>query len=218
MLFLIFGLTFIHVLPSTVSAECLDTESCEPIRSCRPIIEKLKRVRQTQDSEKRDKIITEVQSKICGPHKDKLICCPTEQDLQQQQQQQQQPEQEAVFVGEFINIFHDIEGQVYKLSDTQLLIKNFNYDGEGPDAFFLAGASGTKPKSRTTDEDIVLPYPYTGRHYEYLDNDIPILGGFNRDKDIVLTLPPGITTNQLRWLSVWCRDYKVNFGHATFNN
>jgi len=216
MLLLVCFLTFLNIFPASVSSECLETESCDPIRSCRPIIEKLKKVRSTPDSEKRNKIIKDVQSKICGSHEDKLICCPIDQ-TQDQEPAQIQQEQEGVYLGEFINIFHDIEGQVYALSENQLLIKNFNYDGEGPDAFFLAGESGIKPKSRTTEEDVVLPYPYTGKNFEYFDNDIPILGRFTRDKDIVLTLPPGVSTNQLRWLSVWCRDYKVNFGHATFN-
>ena len=35
-------------------------------------------------------------------------------------------------------------------------------------------------------------------------------------KDIVLTLPSGKTLKDVRWLSVWCRAFDVNFGEISF--
>ena len=52
---------------------------------------------------------------------------------------------------------------------------------------FLFLHFGFSYSSFSFSEDIVLPYPYTGRHYEYLDNDIPILGGFNRNMRFIET-------------------------------
>ena len=31
-----------------------------------------------------------------------------------------------------------------------------------------------------------------------------------------LVLPNNLTTHNIGWLSVWCRKFKVNFGHITF--
>ena len=45
----------------------------------------------------------------------------------------------------------------------------------------------------------MLPYPATGRQYGYLDKDIPILGPFRGTQDVVLTLPPGVSTANLRY-------------------
>ena len=63
-------------------------------------------------------------------------------------------------IGEFVNIFHDIGGTVFALDDKTIVVKDFNYDGEGPDAFFLAGTSG-RPNKRgevNTLMSPILPY------------------------------------------------------------
>lgn len=33
-----------------------------------------------------------------------------------------------------------------------------------------------------------------------------------REKDVVLSLPSGKTLRDVRWISVWCRAFDVNFG------
>jgi len=192
--------------------ECLSSEVCVPIRSCEPIVAELKIAKSTSDSEKKAQIIESVREKICGNLEDKLICCPDKAEDNQGQEST-----EEVYLGKFVNLFHGIGGQVFKISDNQIKIKGFTYDGEGPDAFFLAGESGSRPNARKANDDIVLPYPFENQHFKYLDKNIPILGEFDGSSDVVLTLPPGYSASNLRWLSVWCRDYKVNFGHATFD-
>merc|ERR1711971_146492 len=78
----------------------------------------------------------------------------------------------------------------------------------------LAGTSG---KPSRLNGDVVLPYPYEGEHFSYSDKNIPLLlRPFDGSEDVVLTLPPGYSTTDLKWLSVWCRDYQINFGHVTF--
>ena len=59
-------------------------------------------------------------------------------------------------VGEFKNLQHGIGGTIYKVDDHTLLIKEFTYDGKGPDAFFWAGTDG-KPSSTG---GTILPYPF----------------------------------------------------------
>merc|ERR1712014_105764 len=177
---------------NSVSSECFLGEECVGIRSCSAVVEQLQRAKATQDSGKRNEIIQAVRDKVCGKRKERRVCCASEQPQEQQAVQTsavapKQPKK----IGTFTNIFHDIAGTAYALNSTTILIKGFNYDGEGPDAFFLGG-----------------------KHDNYRDKTIPILGRFNGKKDVVLHLPPGSTVDQLKWISVWCRDYTVNFGHV----
>ena len=38
------------------------------------------------------------------------------------------------------------------------------------------------------------------------------------DETIVITLPAGITVFEVRWLSVWCDRFTVDFGHVMWDN
>merc|ERR1712001_274295 len=119
---------------------------------------------------------------------------------------------EHVKVGEFNNRAHGIGGTVYAVDEKTLLVKGFTYDGAGPDAFFWVGTQGS-PSSVGT----ILPYPFEGKFYQYEDQSAPILQGqFSGDKDIKLTLPDSLKTTDLKWISVWCRAFQVNFGDLTF--
>jgi len=195
----------------TVRAQeyCLSGEECIPIRSCPSIVDLLTKAKEAPiNSLSRTNIIIQVREKVCGARRDRLICCPQD-DLGVEETEESG---EGVMIGSFKNIFHDISGEAYALDSKTILIKGFTYDGEGPDAFFLAGTSGRPSKNG----DVVLGYPFEGKHYSYDDKTIPILGEFAGDKNIILSLPPGKTVDQLKWLSVWCRDYKINFGHVNF--
>merc|ERR1712072_1562929 len=119
---------------------------------------------------------------------------------------------EHVKVGEFNNRAHGIGGTVYAVDEKTLLIKGFTYDGAGPDAFFWAGTQGYPSGVGT-----ILPYPFEGKFFEYEDQSAPILSGrFSGDKDITLTLPDTFKATDIKWLSVWCRAFSVNFGDLTF--
>merc|ERR1712038_196242 len=114
-------------------------------------------------------------------------------------------------IGSFVELHHGVAGDVFALDEEAIVIKNFVYDGQGPDAFILAGTSGQPSKGG----EVVLPVPNDdGRTYAYTDKDIPILGRFTGDEDVVLRLPPGRRVSDLKWLSVWCREYAVDFGHT----
>merc|ERR1712038_508038 len=114
-------------------------------------------------------------------------------------------------IGSFVELHHGVAGDVFALDEETIMIKNFVYDGQGPDAFLLAGTSGQPSKGG----EVVLPVPNDdGRTYAYTDKDIPILGRFTGDEDVVLRMPPGRRVSDLKWLSVWCREYAVDFGHT----
>ncbi|XP_072039501.1 protein Skeletor, isoforms B/C-like [Amphiura filiformis] len=94
---------------------------------------------------------------------------------------------------------HDIAGVVYVLDARTLLVKEFQYDGRAPDAFFWAGSS---PQPDISGEIVPLD-----------DYDIPLkLGEYDADENglyIILRLPQDIST--YRWLSVWCQTFRVSF-------
>ena len=116
-------------------------------------------------------------------------------------------------IGKLSNKLHDIGGTVY-VDKNKIYIRNFNYDGTGPDAFFFVGESGTPNRKGT-----IIPYPDTGVCYEYNDQSAPLLTeAYDGTRDIVLTLPCSLDITKIKWLSVWCRAYSMDFGSLIFPN
>ena len=128
-------------------------------------------------------------------------------------QHQSTTTEKKIFKGQFTNYFHGISGDVYFMGDRLLLIENFKYDGTGPDAFFWVGTAGKRPAS---DNGILLAHPFRGKFYDYTDPDAPVLRRFSGETPIVLTLPDGVKVTDLKWISVWCRRFRVNFGDLLF--
>jgi len=119
---------------------------------------------------------------------------------------------ELTKVGQINTYQHGVSGTVYAKDQKTLIIKDFKYDGAGPDAFFWVGSSD-QPSTVGT----ILPYPFEGKFYDYEDQSAPILqGSFDGTKEIELTLPEDTNVSDLKWLSVWCRRFRVNFGDLTF--
>jgi hypothetical protein len=121
-------------------------------------------------------------------------------------------EEEGVKIGSLTTKQHGVKGDVYAIDEKTILVKNFEYDGQGPDAFFWVGTS-ERPGSVGT----ILAHPFEGKFYEYEDQDAPVLKGqFDGSKDIKLTLPASLNVSDLKWFSVWCRQFSVNFGDLIF--
>eukprot|EP00096_Caligus_rogercresseyi_P011409 TRINITY_DN4478_c0_g1_i1.p1 TRINITY_DN4478_c0_g1~~TRINITY_DN4478_c0_g1_i1.p1 ORF type:complete len:1447 (-),score=380.43 TRINITY_DN4478_c0_g1_i1:293-4633(-) len=116
-------------------------------------------------------------------------------------------ELQGTFLGEFESFYHGVQGKVYALNATHLFIQDFSYDGQGPDAFFWAGIASPAPGP----EGLILPYPDEGIDYAYTDESAPVLGPYNSE-DLIIRLPSGVATDQLKWISVWCRAFTANFG------
>ena len=116
-------------------------------------------------------------------------------------------------IGKLSNNFHDIGGTVY-VDKNKIYIRDFTYDGTGPDAFFFVGESGT-PNQKGT----IISYPDTGVCYDYNDHSAPLLTeAYDGTKDVVLTLPCSLDVTKIKWLSVWCRAYSMDFGSLIFPN
>ena len=117
---------------------------------------------------------------------------------------------ELVEIGKFQSYSKDTNGDVFVKDDKTLMIKGFTYSGTAPDAFFWAGTS-----PQPSPNGIILPYPFTGMFYNYDDKSAPVLGKFT-NAEVVLTLPDNLKTTDIKWLSVWCREFEANFGDIFF--
>ena len=98
-------------------------------------------------------------------------------------------------------------GHVSFTSPSKLVISEFSYDGLGPQAFFMVGTSGSPGES-----GIILSYPSDGKSYDYFDQQAPIIRRSFNDEEVMLTLPANIPADQVAWVSVWCRQFSVDFG------
>ncbi|XP_059096369.1 uncharacterized protein LOC131890931 isoform X2 [Tigriopus californicus] len=106
---------------------------------------------------------------------------------------------------------HGVEGEIFAVNESTLFVKDFEYDGQGPDAFFWVGTEGEPGEVGT-----ILPYPFQGEFYEYTDSNAPIITGKFDKVNITLTLPEDLKVTDLKWISVWCRQFSVNFADAFF--
>ncbi|XP_037092885.1 protein Skeletor, isoforms B/C-like [Pollicipes pollicipes] len=101
-------------------------------------------------------------------------------------------------LGSLKSLEHGVRGDVYAVDSRTLHIRNFNYDGQGPDAFFYVG-SGSRPSNagyKVPDEN----------------GSTKPLGAY-KNKHVTLTLPNGVTMDKVQWVSVWCKAYSVDFGN-----
>jgi len=112
---------------------------------------------------------------------------------------------EAVYygakVGDFANRFHNVKGQVYAVDSRTIFIKNFHYDGQGPGAYFYAGG-GAQPSNN-------------GYQVPNEKGSTEVLQRYT-GQNLVLSLPSGKTLKDVKWLSVWCEEFEVNFGEVNF--
>jgi hypothetical protein len=101
-------------------------------------------------------------------------------------------------IGRLSELHHAVSGDVFAVDSRTLFIKSFTYDGEGPAAYFYVGntrAPGSQGGFRIRDER-----GSNGVLKKY------------RNKDITLTLPEGKTLRDIKWFSVWCDEFSVDFG------
>jgi len=104
-------------------------------------------------------------------------------------------------IGALKQLHHGVSGYVYAVDSRTLFLRNFNYDGEGPAAYFYVGSAKKIHHNgaiRLRDER-----GSTGVIKRY------------RNKDVTLSLPEGKTLRDIKWFAVWCDDFEVNFGDVS---
>ncbi|XP_025413670.1 protein Skeletor, isoforms B/C-like isoform X2 [Sipha flava] len=107
------------------------------------------------------------------------------------------------YIGSFKGLAHGVRGTVYAVDENTLYVRGFFYDGIGPTAYFWAGKS-----SRISPDGFTIPYPE-----DYPAMEPPPLQTHN-NSNIILRLPAGKRIKDIKWLSVWCRRFTVNFGEV----
>ena len=113
--------------------------------------------------------------------------------------------------------YHPLSGDLYAIDDNTLEFDTFTYDGQGPDAFFIIGLQ-TASDTPNLNDAYVVPYAGSGASrnaYSINDNDIPVLPRFDQER-VQLKLPPGIQVSDVQWLSLFCRDFNIDFGNVKF--
>ncbi|XP_067619850.1 protein Skeletor, isoforms B/C isoform X2 [Eurosta solidaginis] len=108
-------------------------------------------------------------------------------------------------IGPLTRLHHGVSGDVYAVDSRTIFIKNFNYDGEAPAAYFYVGNT-PKPTSKGAQRLRDERGGSTALSRRY------------RNKDITLSLPDGKTLRDIKWFSVWCDEFAVNFGDVSIPN
>nr|CAD7590122.1 unnamed protein product [Timema genevievae] len=100
-------------------------------------------------------------------------------------------------LGKLKTLHHGVSGEVFAVDARTLHIRDFSYDGEGPAAYFYVGNSKAPSQGglRLSDE-------------KGSNGPLPRY----RKKHVTISLPESTTLNNLKWFSVWCDDFSVNFG------
>merc|ERR1719186_850949 len=119
-----------------VQGACRDSEVCIGIRSCDSALQRLQQAKATVDATEKARIIGDLRTKVCGLKSERTVCC--EEAAAAGKSIESSPSTGKRKIGSFVNIWHDIGGNVFALDDETILIEDFTYDGQGPDAFFLA--------------------------------------------------------------------------------
>lgn len=99
---------------------------------------------------------------------------------------------------EFTTFFHEVTGRATIVDDCTIEVTEFGYDGLGPKVYFYGALDGRYG----SEEAFIIGGRLDGRSYT---NDA-----------ITLTLPTGMSLDDLNGLSVWCADFDVDFGSAEF--
>lgn len=104
------------------------------------------------------------------------------------------------YTGTFQTYAHDVAGTVTIVDNCTLQVENFSYDSTAPIVYFYGDTSAN-----------------------FLSNNAFTIGEILRDNSvayvndsITLKLPNNKTLDDLEYLSVWCIDFKANFGDLRF--
>jgi len=95
--------------------------------------------------------------------------------------------------------FHNVSGTATIINSNTIRVSNFNYDGGGPAVYFYLGTNAT---SQAFQKGIYFTNLLTGPVY--------------LNETVTVTLSGGQTLDGYHSISVWCRDFNVDFGSGTF--
>ncbi|MFS4481733.1 DM13 domain-containing protein [Hyunsoonleella sp. 2307UL5-6] len=132
-----------------------------------------------------------------------LVSCSDESENQQQANSVPQPrncESTSLLVGQSrelsVSNTYGISGSVTIVSDCEIEITNFFYDGSGPNVSVYAGIDGDFRGGVNMSE--------------------PINGTRFQGETLNLFLPEGSSFNEFNGISIWCFEFDISFSSASF--
>ena len=135
--------------------------------------------------------------------------------MESHQFEKRQAEQvlDLIPIGEFTQTDHDIRGMVWAYNNTLLLIEDFGYDGKGFGVYFQVATQG-KNRKQWLQNRLTIGYPDPEDFGTPLDRAY----GLNPDKVdwIVLRMPSDILVQDIKWMTVWCDQFRISFGEVKF--
>ncbi len=93
--------------------------------------------------------------------------------------------------------FHGVSGTAQIVDDCTIEIRDFHFDGGGLDVHVYGAADPA------FQSGIVL------------SDDLRRLGGY-AGETLTVHLPAGVTLDQVRYLSIWCRTLQISFADGMF--
>lgn len=102
------------------------------------------------------------------------------------------------------NSYH-IAGKVYIADSNHLFIEDFEHDGKGPGVRYWIGLrkDGSNINTVLNKGQALLDENGSSNNLKKYDK-----------KTVYLTLPSGVTFDQVAYFSIWCATANVNFGHV----
>lgn len=101
------------------------------------------------------------------------------------------------YIGKLNSYHHQVSGEIYAVNEFTLLLTNFNYDGDGLDTFFWAGAA-----NRPGPQGFIVPDEH--------GNTNVLERYFNRE--FTLTLPDNKKLTEIKWFAIFDLNSQNNFG------
>ena len=115
----------------------------------------------------------------------------------------------VTYVGHLRDTVHDIGGLVFILDQNNLVIDQFSYDGQGFGVNIFIAAHGRNLRGFEKNR-VLVPYPARAGNQS-------IEGNFKGDGQMVIDVSQvGLRTKDIKWLSLWCTEYMISFGHVLF--
>ena len=88
------------------------------------------------------------------------------------------------------------------------MIDQFSYDGIGFGVYINVATQGRNLKGYEKNR-IGVPYP-AGSEGEPIEK-------YSGDGQLVINMEQvGVKVRDIKWLSIWCTDYQMSFGHVEF--
>ncbi|WP_435624421.1 DM13 domain-containing protein [Flagellimonas sp.] len=95
-----------------------------------------------------------------------------------------------------VSTSYGISGRVTVISDCEIQLTNFFYNGSGPAVSVYGGTNGN------FEDGISLSEPIQGRRFE--------------DETLSVFLPEGTTLDEINSISIWCFQFNIDFSSASF--